>query len=124
MPKLWDKGYQLDREIEAFTVGTDYQLDRELVWADCAGSVAQARMLGSIGVLSREEVSALTDELRAIARDPEFRILPEQEDVHTAVEQRLVLRLGDTGKKIHTARSRNDQVIVDLRLWGKRGSSD
>jgi argininosuccinate lyase len=119
VPKLWDKGYQLDREIEAFTVGTDYLLDRELVWADCAGSVAQARMLARIGVLSDAEVSALTDELRGIVRDPEFRILPEQEDVHTAVEQRLVARLGDTGKKIHTARSRNDQVIVDLRLWGK-----
>jgi argininosuccinate lyase len=117
--KLWDKGYELDREIEAFTVGNDYLLDQELVWADCAGSVAQARMLGKIGVLSPEEVRLLTHELRAIATDPEFQILPEQEDVHTAVEQRLVARLGDTGKKIHTARSRNDQVIVDLRLYGK-----
>ncbi len=119
MPKLWDKGYALDPEIEAFTVGTDYLADRRLVWADCAGSVAQARMLGRIGVLSPAEVAALTDALGAIARDPDFTILPEQEDVHTAVEQRLVALLGDPGKKIHTARSRNDQVIVDLRLYGK-----
>jgi len=117
--KLWDKGYELNKEIEAFTVGTDYLLDRELVWADCAGSVAQARMLAKIGVLTEEEAEALTRELRAIARDPQFAIAPEQEDVHTAVEQRLTAKLGDVGKKIHTARSRNDQVSVDLRLYGK-----
>ena len=119
MAKLWDKGYELDKEIEAFTVGIDYVLDRELVWADCAGSVAHARMLAKIGVLTDDEAKALTRELRAIARDAEFTVLPEQEDVHTAVEQRLTQKLGDAGKKVHTARSRNDQVIVDLRLYGK-----
>jgi argininosuccinate lyase len=119
VPKLWDKGYRLDPEIEAFTVGSDHLLDRELVWADCAGSVAQARMLAKIGVLSEAEAAELTRELRGIAADPEFSIQAEQEDVHTAVEQLLVARLGDAGKKIHTARSRNDQVIVDLRLYGK-----
>jgi len=117
--KLWDKGYELDKEIEAFTVGTDYLLDRELIWADCAGSVAHARMLAKIGVLTEGELKSLTAELRAIARDPQFTVAPEQEDVHTAVEQRLTAKLGDAGKKIHTARSRNDQVIVDLRLYGK-----
>jgi len=118
--KLWQKDYELDSLIEYFTVGEDYILDRRLVTADCVGSMAHAAMLGSIGILSPEEVEALKRELREIILSAEeFTISRSQEDVHTAVENRLTEKLGDTGKKIHTGRSRNDQVIVDLRLYAK-----
>jgi len=122
MGKLWQKDYDLDAEVEAFTVGSDYLLDRELVAADCLGSMAQARMLAKIGVLSAEEAAALVGELKQVVRlaaRGEFEIGLADEDVHTAVENHLTRALGEAGKKIHTARSRNDQVIVDLRLVGK-----
>jgi len=122
MAKLWDKGYAIDAEIERFTVGEDHLLDRALVRADCLGSMAHATMLASIGVLSDAERDRLLAGLRAVLADFEagaFAIRPEQEDVHTAVEEILTERLGDLGKKLHTGRSRNDQVLVDLRLWGK-----
>ncbi len=122
MSKLWAKGYNLDREVEAFTVGDDPVLDRELVRFDALGSMAHARMLGAIGILSESEVRRLNQALaEVIALDAkgEFDIPRELEDVHTAVENFLVQRLGDLGKKIHTARSRNDQVILDLRLYAR-----
>jgi argininosuccinate lyase len=122
MAKLWDKGYSIDPEIEQFTVGEDHLLDRALVRADLAGSLAHATMLARIGVLKTAERKRLRAGLKAILKDFEagkFAIRPEQEDVHTAVEERLTESLGDLGKKLHTGRSRNDQVLLDLRLYGK-----
>ena len=120
MAKLWEKNYRLDRLLEEFTVGDDWQIDARLVSADCAASVAHAAMLQSIGLLTRPELEGLRRELLAIADDASrgaFSIAPSDEDCHTAIENRLVAALGDAGKKIHTGRSRNDQVLVALRLW-------
>ena len=120
MGKLWDKGYELNKVVERFTVGDDYKLDLELVRWDCVGSIAHAAMLAKIGILTRDEYERLQKRLVEIvalhARD-EFAILPAEEDVHTAVEGDLTKRLGEVGKKLHTARSRNDQVLLDLRLY-------
>ena len=122
MAKLWDKGYGIEPEIEQFTVGEDHLLDRALVRVDCLGSMAHATMLAAVGILTNEERDGLLGGLKAVLADHEagtFAIRPDQEDVHTAVEERLTERLGDLGKKLHTGRSRNDQVLLDLRLWGK-----
>jgi len=127
MPKLWQKDYNLDAEIEAYTVGEDHVLDAGLVEADCLGSVAHALTLVRAKVLTRAEAARLRRELARIAREwkqGKFRIKRSEEDVHTAVENRLTRKLGALGKKIHTGRSRNDQVIVDLRLWGKAALLD
>lgn len=120
--KLWDKGCQLDERVEEFTVGEDYLLDQELVKYDCLASIGHARMLGRIGLLEEQEVGKLVGELkRIIVLDErgDFEILPEQEDCHTAIENHLTEKLGDLGEKIHTARSRNDQVLAALRLHHK-----
>jgi len=122
MAKLWDKGYEIDPEIERFTVGEDHRLDRALVRADVLGSMAHATMLAAVGLLSAEERDRLLGDLKAVLQAQDagaFQIRPEHEDVHTAVEEYLTDRLGDLGKKLHTGRSRNDQVLLDLRLWGK-----
>ncbi len=122
MAKLWDKGYAVDRELEAFTTGDDYLLDRELVEADCLASTAHARMLAKIGVLTAAEAGQLAAELAAIAadrREGKFTVEAADEDCHTAIENRLVARLGDLGKRIHTCRSRNDQVIAALRVYAR-----
>jgi len=122
MAKLWEKGYELEPEIERFTVGEDYLLDRDLVRADVAGSAAHATMLAKVGLLTAKERDRLLGGLRTVLKDlaaGKFSITPTQEDVHTAVEEYLTDRLGDLGKKLHTGRSRNDQVLLDLRLWGK-----
>ena len=122
MAKLWDKGYRVDPEIEQFTVGQDHLLDRALVRADCLASAAHATMLAKIGILKATERSQLLKGLKAVLKSFEagkFAISPEQEDVHTAVEEYLTRRLGALGKKLHTGRSRNDQILLDLRLWGK-----
>ncbi len=122
MAKLWDKGYTLNKEVEKFTVGEDYILDKELVEADIAGSIAHAKMLAKIGVLKEAEFSKLRAELLRILDlhyKGKFEIKPEDEDVHTAIENHLTSKLGDLGKKIHAGRSRNDQVLVDLRLYSK-----
>jgi argininosuccinate lyase len=120
--KLWDKGHGRNEEIERYTVGDDPRLDLALVPYDCTASMVHARVLQRAGVLTREEaerlVAALGD-LKAAAARGDFRIRPEEEDGHTALENRLVERLGDLGKKIHAARSRNDQVATALRLWMK-----
>ncbi len=120
MAKLWEKGYEFDKAMEQFTVGDDYVLDLALARWDCVGSMAHARMLARIGLLTGAEAEGLCGRLREIlgrhARG-EFRILREEEDVHTAVENDLVQGLGHLGKKLHTARSRNDQVLLDLRLY-------
>jgi argininosuccinate lyase len=123
MPKLWDKGYDVDKLIEQFNVGDDYLLDRELIEEDCLGSIAHARMLAKIGILTDAEAESLATvlgEIVGLARAGKFDIEVADEDVHTAIENFLTARLGDLGKKIHTARSRNDQVIVDVRLYAKR----
>jgi argininosuccinate lyase len=120
MKKLWEKGYELDPLAEQFTVGDDYIIDRKLVYYDCLGSIAHAVMLQSINILSLEELTALRGELGAIIddfREHKFEITQQQEDVHTAVENRLTSKLGTIGKKNHSCRSRNDQSLVDLRLF-------
>ncbi len=122
MAKLWDKGYDVNKEIEEFTVGEDYLLDQKLVKADCIGSIAHAVMLKKIGILDDSELSKLKKELKNVielAGKGGFAVKQEQEDVHTAIENYLTEKLGDAGKKIHTCRSRNDQVIADTRLYGK-----
>ena len=120
--KLWDKGCELNKEIEAYTVGDDYLLDRRLVKHDCTASLAHARMLYRIGLLAKSELARLEKGLRGIMRLDEkgaFVIKKEDEDCHTAIENYLVAKCGAAGKKIHTARSRNDQVLTALRLYEK-----
>ncbi|MFH1590778.1 MAG: argininosuccinate lyase [archaeon] len=118
--KLWELNNGTDQDVEAFTVGDDYILDQVLVPYDCDGSIAHAKMLHKIGVLKRAEAEALTKELKRIkelhAQD-KFEVKQSDEDCHTAIENRLVKRLGNVGKKIHTARSRNDQVLTAIRLF-------
>ncbi|MBN1647692.1 MAG: argininosuccinate lyase [Spirochaetales bacterium] len=122
MAKLWAKGYNLDSLIEAFTVGLDPVLDRRLVAADCLGSMAQARMLAAIGILTKKEADTLVKGLRdlvSINKEGKFEIQQSDEDCHTAIEGWLTEYCGEAGKKIHTGRSRNDQVLVTVRLWAK-----
>ena len=109
------------------TVGRDPELDLRLVPWDCLASVAWAEMLAAIGILTEDECAALSAELRAIAADArrgEFAIALEEEDGHTAIENRLKERLGEAGEKIHSGRSRNDQVLAALRLWGRAAVLD
>ena len=122
MSKLWDRGVDLDKAVEAFTVGRDPELDNVLIPYDCKASIAHARMLGEMGYLENNEVEKLVMELENIItfhREDNFTIKVSQEDCHTAIEEYLVEQLGDVGKKIHTARSRNDQVLTALRLYYK-----
>ncbi|MCH9650966.1 MAG: argininosuccinate lyase [Deltaproteobacteria bacterium] len=122
MTRLWDRGTELDAAIARFTVGRDLELDLRLVAFDALASMAHAVMLKEIGVLNGEELAALRPELAAIAREArqgEFHIPSTAEDGHTAIENRLTERLGDAGRRIHTGRSRNDQVIAALRLWAR-----
>jgi argininosuccinate lyase len=118
--KLWEKGIETDRLIEQFTVGKDRELDLLLARYDVIGSLAHVSMLRSIGLLNEEELSALRNGLLAIYKSVEkgdFVIGEGVEDVHSQVEMLLTQKLGDTGKKIHTARSRNDQVLLDIKLY-------
>ena len=120
MAKLWKKTTDLDAEMEKFTVGNDYILDMELVEADALGSIAHAKMLSQIGILTADEfqrVRKALAEVIELRERGEFRIELAQEDVHTAIEEFLTAKLGDLGKKIHTGRSRNDQVLVDIRIY-------
>ena len=117
--KLWSKGFEPDKMIEEFTVGADRQLDMRLARYDVIGSKAHIKMLESIGLLTSDELRILTDALTDVERmieDGRFEIEPGVEDVHSQVEFILTKRLGDVGKKIHSGRSRNDQVLVDLKL--------
>lgn len=119
--KLWN-GHKLNKEIEDFTVGEDYIFDQKLVKYDCLASVAHAKMLGKIGILKGEEVERLVRELNNIIeldKEGKFKIKKEEEDCHTAIENYLTKKLGELGKKIHTGRSRNDQVLTALRLYYK-----
>lgn len=118
--KLWNKGFEPDKEIERFTVGKDQELDLRLARYDVQGSMAHIRMLESIGLLTKEELNQLLPALEEIADEierGEFNIEEGVEDVHSQVEFLLTSRLGDVGKKIHSGRSRNDQVLVDLKLF-------
>jgi len=120
--KLWQKDYKLNKEIEKFTVGNDFLLDKNLVKYDVYGSIAHALMLNKIGILTENEFQKLKKALIDILKLDEknkFEIKLEDEDVHTAIENYLTKKLGSIGKKIHTARSRNEQVLVDLRLYSK-----
>lgn len=120
--KLWEKGYQLDRLVEAFMTGDDPQLDHALISYDCLGSIAHAKMLAKIGILTPDECQHLVDELNSLiqlSQQGKFKIQVDDEDVHTAIENALTSKLGPIGKKIHTARSRNDQILLDLRLYSR-----
>lgn len=119
-PQLWAKGLPLDPAIHRFTVGEDPRLDRRLLPFDALGSAAHARMLAHVGLLSAKDAEALVASLQEIAvrsRRGEIDIAPEQEDAHTAIETLLVQALGEPGKRLHLGRSRNDQVILALRLY-------
>ena len=119
MATLWNKGTKAEDSVERFTVGNDRELDRRLAVYDVIGSKAHIRMLESIGLLSAEEFSLLNEGLSAIAKDIEngsFVLEDDVEDIHSQVEILLTRRLGDIGKKIHSGRSRNDQVLVDIKL--------
>ena len=118
--KLWEKDYQVNAEIERFTVGRDREMDLYLAPYDVLGSMAHVIMLESIGLIGKDELPLLLRELRDIyqqAQRGEFVIEDGIEDVHSQVELMLTRRLGDMGKKIHAGRSRNDQVLVDLKLF-------
>ena len=118
--KLWEKNFEINKEIERFTVGRDREMDLYLAKYDVLGSMAHITMLESIGLLEKDELTALLAELRNIyqlAERGEFVIEDDVEDVHSQVEMLLTRKLGDMGKKIHSGRSRNDQVLVDLKLF-------
>ncbi|MGD1841239.1 MAG: argininosuccinate lyase [Thermonemataceae bacterium] len=120
--KLWDKGYSIDQKIEQFTVGNDRLLDLRLAKYDVIASRAHAKMLARIGILTSQELEKVLSVLAQIAEDIEadrFSIEDAFEDMHSKIEFLLISQLGDTGKKIHTARSRNDQVLVALHLYAK-----
>jgi len=122
--KLWQKDYPLNQKIENFTVGKDRELDLNLAEFDVLGSLAHTQMLQTIGLLSSQELEMIHRELKAIyqqIKDGNFRIEDGVEDVHSQVELQLTRKLGDTGKKIHSGRSRNDQVLVDLKLYMRNG---
>ncbi|MCQ2196990.1 MAG: argininosuccinate lyase [Bacteroidaceae bacterium] len=121
--KLWEKNFSVNAEIERFTVGRDRELDLYLAEHDVLGSMAHITMLQSIGLLTADELQMLLRELReihAMVKRGEFVIEEGIEDVHSQVELMLTRRLGDIGKKIHSGRSRNDQVLLDLKLFTRR----
>ncbi len=120
--RLWDKGFSTDKKIDHFTVGNDRELDVHLAKYDVIASKAHAKMLGKIGLLTEKETQELLGALDTIAAKIEngtFVIENNFEDMHSKIEFQLTLALGDTGKKIHTARSRNDQVLVAMHLYLK-----
>lgn len=125
--KLWEKNVQVDQAVEAFTVGKDREMDLYLAKYDVLGSIAHINMLESIGLLQKEELDLLLVELRkiyAIADSGQFVIEEGIEDVHSQVELMLTRSLGDIGKKIHSGRSRNDQVLLDLKLYTRAQISE
>jgi len=118
--KLWQKNTHTENSVDKFTVGRDRELDIQLAAADVLGSLAHTQMLESIGLLSSEELSKIQTELKAIFKGIEagnFKIDEDVEDVHSQIEILLTQRIGEAGKKIHSGRSRNDQVLVDLKLF-------
>ena len=122
MAKLWDKGYDDDALIDKFTVGKDRELDLYLAKYDILGTMAHITMLSKVGLLSEEDLKKLLPVLAELHEDAvagKFEIEPDVEDVHSQVELMLTRRLGDVGKKVHPGRSRNDQVLVDLKLYAR-----
>ena len=120
--KLWDKGIDFDKKIEQFTVGNDRVVDLQIAKYDVQASLAHAKMLGAINILDDEELSSLKKGLNVLSKQIEegnFTIESDFEDVHSKIEYELTKLCGDVGKKIHTARSRNDQVLVALHLYYK-----
>ncbi|MFA5084239.1 MAG: argininosuccinate lyase [Candidatus Paceibacterota bacterium] len=120
--KLWEKGCKVNKSIGEFTAGTDYLWDQKLVKFDCLASIAHAKMLREIGILKEQEAKKLIKALGGIIeldKKGKFLIKKEQEDCHTAIENHLTKKLGSLGGKIHTGRSRNDQVLGALRLYYK-----
>ena len=120
--KLWDKGISIDKKIEQFTVGNDREIDLHIAKYDVQASLAHAKMLKSIGILTEEELEQLEGGLASLAQKIEegtFTIEAQFEDAHSKIEFELTQSLGEVGKKIHTARSRNDQVLVALQLFYK-----
>ncbi|MDR0509514.1 MAG: argininosuccinate lyase [Rikenellaceae bacterium] len=121
--KLWQKGHDSAPQVDAFTVGPDREMDEQLAEADLLGSLAHTRMLGAIGLLTAQELASVQAELKTIyhrVAQEGFRIDDGVEDVHSQVELMLTEKLGEVGKKIHSGRSRNDQVLVDLRIFLRR----
>ena len=122
MSTLWNKGTAATEVVDAFTVGNDRILDMRLAKYDVIGSMAHIKMLESIGLLNSEELVTLTAALEQILKEieaGEFILEDDVEDIHSQVELLLTRRLGDIGKKIHSGRSRNDQVLVDVKLFLK-----
>ena len=122
MAKLWDKGYDDDALIDKFTVGNDRELDLYLAQYDILGTMAHITMLSKVGLLPEEDLKKLLPVLAELHEDAvagKFEIEPDVEDVHSQVELMLTRRLGDVGKKVHTGRSRNDQVLIDLKLYAR-----
>ena len=120
--KLWQKGAAAHEKVDHFTVGKDREYDILLAPYDCEASIAHANMLAQVGLLTTEEATALVEvlnELKQAAQNGSFTIEAEHEDMHSKIEHVLTQRLGDVGKKIHTARSRNDQVLVAMHLYVK-----
>ncbi|HYK47962.1 MAG TPA: lyase family protein, partial [Parafilimonas sp.] len=125
--KLWQKHTTSLREVEKFTVGNDREFDLLLAPFDIIGNIAHAKMLASVGLLTNEEANALVQELREIYKRTQphdsplevggFTIDKNIEDIHSQIEFLLTEKLGDVGKKIHSARSRNDQVLLDIKLF-------
>lgn len=125
--KLWSKGFEINKEIERFTVGRDREMDLYLAKYDVLGSMAHITMLNSIGLIADDELPQLLAELKniyAVCERGEFVIEDDIEDVHSQVELMLTRQLGDMGKKIHSGRSRNDQVLVDLKLFTRAALRD
>lgn len=125
--KLWDKGFSVDKHIENFTVGNDRDIDMHIAKYDVIASKAHAKMLAKIGILSKEELDQLLEGLETLTsqiEDGTFTIEEQFEDVHSKIEFELTKTYGDVGKKIHTARSRNDQVLVALHLYYKENLKD
>ncbi len=118
--KLWEKTTRVDKQVERYTIGRDRELDLHLAPYDILGSIAHITMLQSVGLLTKDELSELLNELKniyQIAQEGKFIIEEGIEDVHSQVELMLTRKLGDVGKKIHSGRSRNDQILVDLKLF-------
>src|SRR6185312_4615481 len=118
--KLWQKDTKVNELVENFTVGRDREFDEQMAAFDVLGSLAHTQMLQSIGLMSSEELNLVQKELKNIYREigkGGFAIAADVEDIHSQVELLLTQRIGDAGKKIHSGRSRNDQVLVDLKLF-------
>ena len=127
MTRLWDKGLPLAERVLHYTAGEDHLLDARLVPYDVRGSIAHAEMLAAVGLISDEDCAAIRDELNALDAGfagNEWDISLEDEDVHTALETRLTINIGDAGARLHLGRSRNDQVLTALRLYLRDATKD